>query len=100
MKKFIVIAVAGLLACPGLSMAGGDQPTTNANNLNSSKSNLNRQQSLPTTDPATNVTTVKGSKSNASERTSGQSSQAEGQAGIAVSDPGSPADDAKPVKTK
>ena len=93
MKKLIVIAVAGLLACPGLSMAGGDQPTTNASNLNLSKSNINRQQNPPT-DPTTNATTVKGSKSNSDNRTSGQS----GQAGIAVSDPGVPND--KPVKTK
>ena len=93
MKKLIVIAVAGLLACPGLSMAGGDQPTTNTSNLNLSKSNINRQQNPPT-DPATNATTVKGAKSNSDNRTSGQSEQA----GIAVSDPGVPND--KPVKTK
>jgi len=76
-------------------MAGGDQPTTNTSNLNLSKSNINRQQNPPP-DPAGNATTVKGAKSNSDNRTSGQS----GQAGIAVSDPGMPAEDAKPVKTK
>jgi hypothetical protein len=93
MKKLIVIAVAGLLACPGLSLAGGDQPTTTSPNLNSSKSNVYRQQNPPT-DPAINATSVKSSKSNSSDRTSGQS----GQAGIAVGDPGVSND--KPVKTK
>lgn len=95
MKKLIVIAVAGLLACPGLSMAGGDQPTPNATNLNSSKSNISRQQNPPT-DPAPNATTVKSSKSNSSERTSGQPEQA----GIAVNDPGMPAEKPASVKTK
>lgn len=95
MKTLIAIAVVGLLACPGLSMAGGDQPTPNTSNLNLSKSNLNRQQN-PSTDPATNATTVKGSKSNSDNRTSGQS----GQAGIAVNDPGMPAEKPESVKTK
>jgi hypothetical protein len=97
MKKLIIIAIAGILTCPGLSVAqgkGGDQPATNSTNLNSSKSNIYRQQSPPQNPESSRATTVKGSKSNSDNRTSGQS----GQAGIAVSDPGVPND--KPAKTK
>ncbi len=86
MKKLIVIALAGILTCPGLSVAGGDPPAPNATNLNSSRSNIDRQQNPPQDPEPARSTTVKSSKSNSSERTSGQP----GQAGIAVSDPGAP----------
>lgn len=95
MNTLIAIAVVGLLACPGLSMAGGDKPTAHIANLNLAKSNINRKLDPPT-DPASDTTTATGSKSNSDNPTSGQS----GQSGIAVSDPGVPSYDAEPVKTK
>ncbi|MGE3297891.1 MAG: hypothetical protein AB7I68_11135 [Porticoccaceae bacterium] len=87
--KQLVVAIAVLLAGPNTSLAG-DPPVTNASNLNLSKSNVNRQQDAPT-DPAVAAKTVKGSKSNTSERASaGQS----GEAGIAIGEEG----DEKPRK--
>jgi hypothetical protein len=68
--RAMALVAASVLTLSGSALAQKIEPTTDSKNLNSSRSNVNRDGSA-TSGGGAGVTTVKGSKSNSSDRMGG-----------------------------